>query len=299
MSTEAASQAGLFEGFKLSMINTGEAVIRARHGGSGPPLLLLHGHPQTHLIWHRLAPLLAKDFTVVAADLRGYGDSSKPPTTPDHAPYSKRAMARDQVELMRQLGFDRFAVVGHDRGGRCAYRMALDHPERISRLAVLDVVPSSEALSRADMAFGMGYYHWFFLAQPQDLPERLIGADPEYYWRWHTRRGSTEFFHPEAVADYLRCYKNPQTIHAICEDYRAQVSIDLAHEQADRASGRRITCPMLALWGRRGSLDKWYDVPGIWREWADDVQGEAIDSSHYLPEEAPDEVYAALRRFLA
>lgn len=288
----------MFEGFTLSSIDTGEAVIRVRHGGSGPPVLLLHGHPQTHLIWHKLAPMLARDFTVVAADLRGYGDSSKPATTSDHEPYSKRAMARDQVAVMRQLGFEHFAVVGHDRGGRCAYRMALDHPERVTKLTVLDVVPTIEALNRADMAFAMGYYHWFFLAQPHDLPERLIGADPDYYWRWHTRRGSTEFFHPEAVEDYLRCYRNPQTIHAICEDYRAQVTIDLEHERADRGK-RRIACPLLALWGRRGSLDKWYDVLAIWREWADDVRGQPINSGHYLPEEAPDQVYAALRPFLA
>src|SRR5437868_8964364 len=174
----------MFESFRLETIDTGEASIRVRYGGSGPPLLLLHGHPQTHVMWHRLAPLLAREYTVVAADLRGYGDSSKPPTTADHEPYSKRAMARDQVALMRQLGFERFNVAGHDRGGRCAYRMALDHPERVSKLAVLDIIPTGEAFRRADMAFGLGYWHWFFLAQPYELPERMIGANPDnYYYR--------------------------------------------------------------------------------------------------------------------
>src|SRR6188508_522214 len=172
----------MFEGFTLSMINTGEAVLRVRHGGSGAPLLLLHGHPQTHYIWHKIAPLLAQDFTVVAADLRGYGDSSKPPTTPDHAPYSKRTMALDQIEVMRQLGFERFCVAGHDRGGRCAYRMALDHPESVACLSVLDILPTAEHFNRTDMAFAMGYWHWFFLAQPFDLPERLIGADPDAFY---------------------------------------------------------------------------------------------------------------------
>src|SRR5919204_3675618 len=174
----------MFEGFEVAMIETGEAALRVRHGGSGPPLLLLHGHPQTHLMWHLVAPSLAERFTVVAPDLRGYGESSKPVTTPDHEPYSKRAMARDQVELMRRLGFERFSVAGHDRGGRCAYRLALDQPERVLRLAVLDIIPTGEAFRRADMEFGMGFWHWFFLAQPYDLPERLIGADPDaFYFR--------------------------------------------------------------------------------------------------------------------
>lgn len=288
----------MFEGFELSMIDTGEVSIRIRKGGKGPPLLLLHGHPQTHCIWHRIAPRLAERFTVVAADLRGYGDSSKPASRPDHAPYSKRAMAADQVAVMERLGFERFFVAGHDRGGRCAYRMALDFPDRVAKLALLDVVPTSTAFARADMAFGLGYYHWFFLAQPHDLPERLIGADPDYFWHWHTKGAARTLFAPEATEDYLRCYRNPATIHAICEDYRAQATIDLAHEQADRGR-RRIACPLLVLWGRKGSLDAWYDVPGVWREWADDVSGRAVDSGHYLPEEAPEEVYGALRDFFA
>src|SRR5438128_975213 len=204
----------MFEGFKLERIDTGEAQIRVRHGGSGPPLLLLHGNPQTHVMWHKIAPRLAQDFTVVAADLRGYGDSSKPADAPDHEPHSKRAMARDQVAVMQQLGFERFSVAGHDRGGRCAYRLALDHPERVQKLAVLDIVPTGEAFRRADFKFGMGYWHWFFLAQPYPLPENLIGANPDGMYSH-----SAAYFTPEAHAEYLRHTRNPAVVHAICEDY--------------------------------------------------------------------------------
>jgi haloacetate dehalogenase len=282
----------MFEGFALSMIDTGEAVIRVRHGGSGPPLLLLHGHPQTHVMWHRIAPRLAQNFTVVAADLRGYGDSSKPPTTADHAPYSKRAMARDQIALMRQLGFEHFFVAGHDRGARCAYRMALDHPDRVRKLAVLDIIPTYEAFRRADMAFGLGYWHWFFLAQPSPLPEQLIGATPDNYYF----RGPRDHFAPEALADYLRCVRNSATIHAMCEDYRAGATIDFALDAADRGQ-RRITCPLLALWGRHGRLEAWYDVLAIWRDWANHVSGRALDCGHYLAEEAPEATYSELAAF--
>ena len=290
----------MFEGFEQTDIDTGAgaaaATIRVRHGGSGPPLLLLHGNPQTHVMWHMVAPRLAEEFSVVATDLRGYGDSSKPPTAPDHMPYSKRVMALDQLEVMRQLGHERFYVAGHDRGGRVAYRMALDHPQRVLKLAVLDIVPTSEAYRRADMAFGLGYWHWFFLAQPFDFPERLIGADPDYYM---LQRGEREqIFAPEALAEYLRCFRNPETIHAICEDYRAGATIDYQLDEADRVQ-RRISCPTLALWGRRGALEQWYDTLAIWRDWADDVRGRALDSGHYLPEEAPDETYAELRAFFA
>jgi haloacetate dehalogenase len=284
----------MFEGFELAMIDTGEATIRVRRGGSGPPLLLLHGHPQTHAMWHLVAPRLTQDFTVVAPDLRGYGDSSKPLTTPDHEPYSKRAMARDQVALMGQLGFERFAVAGHDRGGRVAYRLALDHPERVTKLAVLDIIPTGEAFRRADMAFGLGYWHWFFLAQPAPLPENMIGGNPENYYF----RGDRSSFAPEALADYLRCCHDPATVHAMCEDYRAGATFDYQLDEAERGK-RRIACPVLALWGRQGALDRWYDVPAIWRDWADDVRGQALDCGHYLPEEAPDETYAAFRAFFS
>src|SRR5688572_22519994 len=281
----------MFEGFDQADIDTGEAVIRVRTGGMGPPILLLHGIPETHVMWHEVAPRLVRDFTVVAADLRGYGDSSKPPSAPDHAPYSKRAMARDQVEVMRLLGFAEFFVAGHDRGARCAYRMALDHPERVLKLAVLDIVPTGETFRRADMAFGLGYWHWFFLAQPYDLPEQMIGANPDnYYFR------QRDLFDPEALADYLRCVHDPATIHAMCEDYRAGATYDFALDEADRGQ-RRIACPVLALWGSKGRLPEWYDVLAIWRDWADDVRGRAVNSGHYLAEEAPEETYDELRAF--
>jgi haloacetate dehalogenase len=223
----------LFEGFALQTVDTGGAQIRVRHGGSGPPLLLLHGHPQTHMMWHAVAPRLAAHFTVVAPDLRGYGDSSKPATTADHAPYSKRAMAADQVALMRHFGFDRFAVAGHDRGGRVAYRLALDYPEQVSRLAVLDIIPTAEVFRHLDRALGLAFWHWFFLAQPAPFPERLIGADPDAYY-FRDRR---ERFHPEALAEYLRCVREPATVHAMCEDYRAGATLDVDHDEADRARG--------------------------------------------------------------
>jgi haloacetate dehalogenase len=283
----------VFDGFELTHIETGEATIRLRHGGSGTPLLLLHGHPQTHVMWHRVAPRLAEEFTVVAADLRGYGESSRPPTTPDHEPYSKRAMARDQVEVMRQLGFERFGVAGHDRGGRCAYRLALDHPERVTKLAVLDIVPTAEMWRRADMRFGLVNWHWFFLAQPAPLPERLLERDPDAYYF----RAGRERFDPEALDDYLRCARRPETIHAMCEDYRAGATYDHEADEADLAAGRKIACPVLVLWAGRGELEEWWDVLGIWRAWADDVRGRPLDCGHYLAEEAPEETYAELRAF--
>lgn len=282
----------MFEGFTVETIDTGEEAIRIRHGGSGPPLLLLHGHPQTHLMWHRVAPRLADDFTVVVADLRGYGESSKPATTPDHEPYSKRAMARDQVAVMRELGFERFAVAGHDRGGRVAYRLALDHPDRVVKLAVLDIIPTGEALRRADMAFGLGYWHWFFLAQPAPFPERLIGHDPAGFYF----QGDRSIFDPAVLAAYLSSVQNPDTVHAMCEDYRAAVTIDFPLDEADRGK-RRIACPVLVLWGGRGQLPGWYDVLAVWRDWADDVRGRAIASGHYLAEEAPEETFAELHAF--
>ena len=282
----------LFEGFSLSMIELGEVTLRVRHGGGGPPLLLLHGHPQTHMMWHAVAPKLAQDFTVIAPDLRGYGESSKPETTPDHIPYSKRVMARDQVALMRHFGFDEFYVAGHDRGGRCAYRLALDHPERVRKLAVLDIIPTGEALRRADMAFGLGYWHWFFLAQPYPLPERLIGANPDHYYF----RSGRERFNPEALADYLRACHDTGTVHAMCEDSRAGATIDYQLDEADRGL-KRIQCPVLVLWSDQGNLPKWYDVLSIWRDWADDVLGEAIKGSHYFAEENPEATYKAMDQF--
>jgi haloacetate dehalogenase len=255
-------------------------------------------------MWHAVAERLAREFSVVTADLRGYGESSKPETTSDHEPYSKRAMARDQVAVMRHLGFDRFAVVGHDRGARVAYRMALDAPGHVQRLAVLDILPTGEHFRRADMRFGLGYWHWFFLAQPFDVPERMIGADPRgFFTRQWPRDGTGQpvpppYFAAEAAEDYLRCYLNPATVHATCEDYRAGATYDFRLDEADREAGHRIRCPVLALWAGRGQLQQWYDVLGVWRDWADDVRGQPIDSGHYLAEEAPEATYAALREFL-
>ncbi len=284
----------MFDGFTRSLVDTGEATICVRSGGSGPPLLLLHGYPQTHVMWHLVAPRLARDFSVVAMDLRGYGDSSKPPTTADHEPYSKRAMARDAVAVMQHLGFERFAVAGHDRGGRVAYRLALDHPQRVSKIATLDIIPTGEHFRRADMTFGLGYWHWFFLAQPYPLPEKLLGADPAWFLQGRPNRPNVH--RPEALAEYLRCFRDPETIHASCEDYRAGATFDFALDEADRGS-RKINAPLLALWAGRGEVGKWYDVLSIWRDWADDVRGQAIDAGHFMPEEAPDATYDALREF--
>jgi haloacetate dehalogenase len=286
----------MFAGFQRSIVDTGEARICVRHGGSGPPLLLLHGHPQTHVCWHRIAPRLAADFTVVAPDLRGYGDSSKPPTTPDHEPYSKRAVARDHVAVMRHLGFERFAVAGHDRGAYGAYRLALDHPARVERLAVLDIVPAGEAWRRADRRFMLAWWHWAFLAQPAPLAENLLTANPEAYYFRHHR----EVFAPEALAEYLRAVHDPATIHAMCEDYRANATYDYQLDEADRAAGRRIRCPLLVLWARHDDLEELYGDPlAIWREWAESVEGHGIAAGHYLAEEAPEETYTALHTFFS
>lgn len=282
----------MFEGFVEEMIDTGEATLRVRRGGTGPPLLLLHGAPQTHVTWHLVAPLLARDFTVVAADLRGYGDSSKPPTTPDHEPYSKRAMARDQMALMRKLGFERFALAGHDRGGRVAYRLALDHPQRVSAVAVLDIVPTADTFNRVDRPLAMGYWHWFFLAQPYPLPERMIEAYPDSFFR--ERAGGDAY--PEVRADYVRCGRRPENIHGMCEDYRAGATYDYELDESERGN-RRIECPLLALWGGKGRLGNWFDVLDVWRQWAIDVRGRALDCGHSLQEEAPEETYRELRDF--
>ncbi len=286
-----------FGGYALADLPVGEVALRVRSGGSGPPLLLLHGYPETHLMWGGIAGALAERFTVVAPDLRGYGDSSKPPTVPGHETYGKRAMAADGVRLMRQLGFDRFDVVGHDRGGRAAYRMALDSPEAVRRVTVMDVVPTAEVWARADARMALGYWHWAFLAQPEPVPERIVAADPEFFFLDAEFGGVIRGFRPEAVADYARCLRDPAVVHAMCEDYRAGATCDRDDDEADRAAGRRITRPLQVLWAGRGALAAWYDTLAVWREWADDVTGEALDSGHFLVEERPAETLAAILRF--
>ncbi len=290
----------MLDGFDQTRIATSGAEINLRKAGSGPPLLLLHGYPQTHVMWHKIAPRLAESFTVVLSDLRGYGDSAKPPGGADHAAYSKRAMAQDQVEVMAALGFERFAVVGHDRGARVTHRMALDHPERVTKAAVLDIAPTLYMYEHTDMAFASAYYHWFFLIQPYDFPERLIGGDPDYYmdkkieaWR---KIGGVSAFPEEALAEYKRCFRDPATIHAICEDYRAAAGIDLEHDRADLE--RKIACPLLVLWGAEGVIERTYDTLAVWRARAGEVSGRALPCGHFLPEEAPEETLAELEAFL-
>lgn len=268
-------------------------------GGGGPPVLLLHGFPQTHAMWHRVAERLAADYTVVLTDLRGYGSSGKPPGSATHAEYSKRTMAADQVAVMDALGFDRFAVVGHDRGGRVGHRLALDHRDRVERLAVLDIVPTLEVFRTADEAMARVYYHWFFLAQPHPLAETLIAADPEFYLRWCLDAWTADpaCYEPDAMAEYVRAWADPATVHGACEDYRAGASIDLEHDEADLDSP--LECPVLVLWGAKGFVARRYDPLASWRSRARDVRGHAVDSAHFLPEEAPEETYARLREFLA
>ena len=300
-----SAEAPLFAGFEARQLPTSRGVVHAVVGGSGPPLLLLHGYPQSHLMWHAAAPLLAERHTVVAADLAGYGASFRPAPAQDHAPHSKRAMALDQVEAMAALGFERFAVAGHDRGGRVAYRMALDHPEKVQRLAVLDIVPTGEVWRRADRDFALGYWHWAFLAQPAPLPERLIGGDPQAYFDLHVGAGmglgAAPGRYPAAVLDaYRRAFDDPGAVEAMCEDYRAGASVDAASDDADREAGRTIACPVLVLWGGRGGLPRFYrDVLEVWRPWAPDVRGQALDASHFLPEDRPQETAEALLGFLA
>ncbi|MGO4123773.1 alpha/beta fold hydrolase [Inquilinus sp. YAF38] len=283
----------MFEGFALERIELPEATLRVRHGGSGSPVLLLHGHPRTHATWHRVAPLLAADHTVVCPDLRGFGRSTKPADTPDHAGSSKRAKARDCIALMQRLGFERFAIVGHDRGAYTAFRAAMDHPDRISHLAVFDAVPILEALERCDARFARAWWHWFFFGQ-KGKPERAILADPDAWY------GATaEQMGAEAYADYREAIHDPETVHGMIEDYRAGLGIDREHDAEDRRAGRRIECPALALWALRDDLEELYgDVLAVWRPWARDLTGHGLDCGHHMAEEAPQALADALRRFL-
>jgi haloacetate dehalogenase len=282
----------LFPGFRRERIAVSGVDIHAVVGPlrDAPALLLLHGYPQTHAIWHRVAQRLAQRYNVVASDLRGYGDSAKPATTPDHAPYSKRAMAADQAGLMRALGFERFFLAGHDRGGRVAHRLAMDFPQAVERVAVLDIAPTLAMYEGTTDAYARAYWHWFFLIRPAPVPERMIGADPGLYLR-HKMQESLErgIFDPAAWAEYERCF-TPEAIHASCEDYRAAAAIDLDHDRADREAGRRLACPLLALWGAHGVVEKCFRPLDEWRRVAEDVRGRALPAGHYLPEEVPDDV---------
>jgi haloacetate dehalogenase len=287
-------------GFERFDLDTGAGIrIHGARAGNGPPLLLLHGHPQSHATWDQVAPRLVQaGYSVIATDLRGYGDSSRPPGGDRHVDYSKREMARDQIEVMRALGHPRFAVIGHDRGGRVAHRMALDHPDALTHIAVLDIAPTATMYAQTDRAFATRYFWWFFLIQPAPLPERLIERDPEFFLRSHLAAQSRTTGVPSEalIQEYLRCYRRPGTIHAVCEDYRAAAGIDLEHDAAD--AHRRIEAPLLALWGSQGTVGELYDVPATWREKATLVEGKALDCGHALQEEAPEACAAALLEFL-
>jgi haloacetate dehalogenase len=290
----------VFEGFSEHRIATRGADIFALTGGDGPPLLLLHGYPQNHVMWRRVAPRLANSFSLIIPDLRGYGDSTGPAPDPQHLNYSKRTMAADMAELMEALGHPRFSIAGHDRGGRVAYRLALDRPERVDRVAALDILPTFEVWQRMNKDAAMRSYHWLFLAQPAPLPEQLIGRDPDFYLlhllnRW---AGSPDALDPASIAEYARYFRKPSVIEATCEDYRAGATVDLEHDRADRESGRRLACPLLVLWGRRYLAGQAASPLDVWRPWAGDVREMALECGHFLAEEEPERCAAALLEFL-
>jgi haloacetate dehalogenase len=287
-------------GFEYRRVDVDGITVNCAVSGSGPPLLLLHGYPQNHLMWRHVAPALAVDHTVVAADLRGYGDSAKPAPDAAGLVYSKRLMARDQVGLMRQLGFGRFQLIGHDRGARVAHRLVLDHPGAVTRLAVLDIVPTRHVLSHVTRAMATAYYHWFFLARPDGLPERMIGADPAFWIRSliGPLLGAGASIEPEVMADYIRCFSDPATIAGSCADYRAAAGLDLVHDEETFAARQKVECPVLVLWGTQGFVGRGYQPLRVWRQYATDVRGTVLPTGHFLPEEAPDLVRAALRDFL-
>ena len=286
-----------FPGFKQQKTTTSGAVINFVVGGNGPGLLLVHGYPQTHIMWRKVAPQLSEKFTVVIPDLRGYGDSSKPPDGKNHSAYSKRAMAQDQVELMRTLGFDTFAVCGHDRGGRVAHRLALDYGEVVEKLVVLDIVPTYKLYHSVTKEFATAYFHWFFLLQPAPFPEQLIGNNVEFYLKaWCFEGVYPDAIDSQAFAEYLRCFRDPLTLHASCEDYRAAASIDLDHDAADL--DRKLSCPVLALWAEQGVMHRLFNVLDTWRERASNVNGKLLPGGHYLPEQTPQAVLEEVKRFL-
>jgi haloacetate dehalogenase len=286
----------LFPGFECKRIAVPGAEIAAVIGGSGPPLLLLHGFPQSLVMWHRVAPALAERFTVIAADLRGYGESSVPATEYDHASYSFRAMAGDQLAVMTALGFDKFLVCGHDRGARTTHRMALDHPGRVTAAAIMDILPTLFHYENVNRAFATGYYHWFFFIQPFDLPERLLGANPDYFLeRTFGRIGRGGAIDPRAMACYAKAFRDPMRLHAMMEDYRAAASIDLEHDRADK--GRKLSCPVLLLWGGNGVVGRNFDVLGVWKDFTADMRGSALPCNHYLAEEEPEQTAQRLLEF--
>jgi haloacetate dehalogenase len=292
----------MLEGFTRTEIKTSGARIVTVYGGQGPPVLLLHGNPFTHLSWLKIAPRLASEFTVVCTDLRGYGDSEKPPGGDDHSAYSFRAMGQDQFEVMQALGFSRFAAGGHDRGARVLHRMCLDQPDKLERAAILDIIPQHHLLNNVTRRWGTFSWHWFFMIQPYDLPERLMGADPDYFIRKKlakTKQGLS-FFGAKALAEYERCFRNPETIHAMCEDYRATFGVDLDMDTNDFEAGRKVTCPLLLLWGASGGVGRNHRPQDIWSKYATDIRdAKALPCGHYLSEEAPEETYRELRAFFS
>lgn len=290
----------MFDGFTTHRIDHEGVPIHAVVGGDGPPLLLLHGHPQTHVIWHKVVGELARHFTVVATDLRGYGDSGKPAGLPDHANYSKRVMAADQLAVMRALGFERFRVLAHDRGARVAHRLAVDHPQSVERLVTLDIAPTLAMYNQTNEAFARAYYHWFFLIRPAPFPETLIETDPELYLRqtMGSRSAGLAPFTAEALAEYLRCLKLPGAAHGLCEDYRASAGIDLDHDRADIAAGRMVECEMLALWGADGAVERCFQPLEEWRKVARRVSGHALPCGHYIAEEIPEQLLEEVLPFL-
>jgi len=287
-----------FDDFSTSLVVTGDVTIFVRYGGEGPPLLLLHGYPQTHMMWRQVADRLSSRFTIIAPDIRGYGRSTQPPERDGHAAYAKRLMATDMIAIMQAFGHESFFVAGHDRGGRIAYRMALDHPHAVRRLSILDIIPTGEVWSRADARFALGYWHWPFLAQPSPLPERLIGSDPETFFFKEQFPGAASFLDPVGYRDYVECMSNPAVIRAMCDDYRAGASYDRALDQHQKGKVR-IDVPLQILWGSRGALEQWYDVLGVWREWGSEVEGHAIEGGHFLAEENPAATGDALLEFFS
>jgi haloacetate dehalogenase len=289
----------MFKNFESQVIKTSKAKINLVRGGQGFPVLLLHGYPQTYIMWHKIAPLLAEKFTVIATDLRGYGDSSKPQGEKNHENYAKKIVAQDQVEIMSYLGYNEFYLIGHDRGGRVAHRLTLDYPERVKKLAVLDIVPTLEMYQTTDQKFATGYYHWFFLIQPFPFPETLISNNSEYFLDHCLRSWSKNYgaFTSEALSEYRRCFRDPKTIHGSCEDYRASATIDLIHDQQDRE--QKIKCPFLVLWGSQGLIEKKYSVLESWQKKAVKVEGYQVNCGHFLAEEAPEETYQYLEQFLS